>query len=66
MVTSAQEDPQSVAEPLPQLEAFLQAVERKTTDEVHRRLLKAARDGDPATAIEVELGKVISEILHET
>ncbi len=48
------------------VEEFLQSVEKKTDDEVHRRILRACRQGDPTTCVEEELEKVIKEILHET
>ena len=51
---------------LPRVEEFLTAVESKTADETHRRLLRACRKGDPATAMETELELIIEEILHET
>lgn len=47
------------------VEGFLVAVEAKTTDSVHRRLLRACREPDPASAMETELGKIVNEILHE-
>lgn len=47
------------------VENFLVAVEAKTSDAVHRRLLRACRQSDPAFAMETELGKVVNEILHE-
>ena len=34
------------------LEQFLQAVEKKTSNPVHRRLLKACRQADPSDAVE--------------
>lgn len=48
------------------VEEFLDAVERKTDDKVHHRILRACRQGDPTTCVEEELKKVIKEILHET
>lgn len=48
------------------VEEFLSAIEKKTPDPVHHRLLRACRQGDPAVALESELGKIISEIVDET
>ncbi len=49
-----------------QVEKFLDAVGRKTEDTIHHRILRACRQGNPATCVEEELKKVIEEILHET
>jgi hypothetical protein len=67
MATKEEQGP-SATSPPPQstLEAFLQAVEQKTTDHIHHRLLRACRASDPPTELEAELNKIISEILHET
>jgi hypothetical protein len=48
------------------LEQFRQAVEKKTSNPVHRRLLKACRQADPSGALEEELRTIISEITSET
>lgn len=48
------------------VEEFLDAVGRKTDNEIHKRILRACREGDPTTCVEEELKKVIKEILHET
>ncbi len=45
-------------------EAFLLAVEAKTEDMVHKRLLKAARGTDPFSSLETELRSVITEIIY--
>lgn len=47
-------------------EGFLQAVEQKTTNEIHKRLLSACRGKDASKEIEGELNKIVTEILHET
>ena len=47
------------------LEQFLQAVEGKTDDPIHKRLLKASRGENPTESLEKELGKIISEIIDE-
>lgn len=54
--------PESVVGPA--LEQFLNAVERKTTDPIHLRLLKACRQGDPASAMESELRDIFAEITN--
>jgi len=51
--------------PLDIREAFLQAVEKRTGDATHRRLLQACRSHDLSSALEGELAKVVMEILHE-
>ncbi len=48
------------------VEDFLDAVEKKTEDKIHHRILNACRLGDPTTCVEEELKKVIEEILYET
>jgi hypothetical protein len=48
------------------LEQFLQAVEKKTSNPVHRRLLKACRQADPSGALEGELQTIVSEMISET
>jgi len=45
-------------------EGFLILIEAKTTDEVHKRLLKAARSENLTAGIENELQSVITEIIH--
>lgn len=47
-------------------EAFLLAVESKTGDDIHRRILRACRSQDPMESMEAELKKIIEELLHET
>ena len=49
----------------PRAEEFLKAVESKTTDEIHRRLLRVCRNGDPTASMEAELKRIIKEFLHE-
>jgi len=52
--------------PLPTaLDLFFQSLESRTSDATHRRLLKAAREVDPAAALERELSKIMEELLHE-
>lgn len=46
------------------VEQFLQAVEAKTTDPIHRRLLLAARNDNSLANLEAELHKIISEIIN--
>lgn len=65
MAISKNEDSKTSSLPSSQLEVFLQAVEQKTNDKIHRRLLRACRIADPSTELEDELSKIISEILHE-
>ena len=48
------------------LEQFLQAVEKKTSNPVHHRLLKACRQADPPGALEEELRTIVAEIISET
>jgi hypothetical protein len=57
--------PASSASPVSRAELFLRAVEARTDDPTHRRILRASRDADVRSAIENELGKIVSEILHE-
>ena len=47
------------------VEGFLLAVGGKTSDAVHRRLLRACREPDAGPAMEAELSKIVTEILHE-
>jgi hypothetical protein len=47
-------------------EEFLRAVERKTENKVHHRLLEACEKSDASKEIEAELTKIISEIFYET
>ena len=47
-------------------EEFLNAVEKKLTNDVHRRLLKAFRGNHPTESAEAELRKIILEIVNET
>lgn len=48
------------------LEKFLRAVEGKTKDPVHLRLLKVCREANPSGGLEAELRAVAAEILDET
>jgi hypothetical protein len=48
------------------LELFLRAVEKKTNDPVHHRLLNACRQTNQPGALEAELQTIVSEILSET
>jgi len=50
---------------LPRYEVFLRAVESKTANPYHQRLLKACRETNPGVALEEELTRIINEILHE-
>ncbi len=47
-------------------EEFLNAVEKKITSDVHRRLLTAFRGNQPTEEAGAELKKIILEIIHET
>jgi hypothetical protein len=52
--------------PLPTaLDLFFHSLESRTSNVTHRRLLKAAREVDPAAALERELSKIMEELLHE-
>jgi hypothetical protein len=51
---------------LPRVEEFLAAVESKTADEAHRRLLRACRKENPTAAMEAELKLIVEEIINET
>jgi hypothetical protein len=66
MTTQEEQKPKAAPPTVSNLEAFLQAVERKTANQVHRQLLRACHSSDPATDLEAELSKIISAILHET
>lgn len=46
--------------------AFFAALEERTSDVAHLRLLKAARGSDPSLSLEQEFGRIIEELLHET
>jgi len=59
----AEQDPKTVAPRVSKKEEFLRAVETKTKNDVHIRLLKACRGSDATKELETELSKVISEIL---
>jgi hypothetical protein len=48
------------------VEQFLRAVEGKTNDPAHHRLLKACRQANPSTALEAELRAILTEISNET
>jgi hypothetical protein len=58
--------PSSPPEPaLSAVETFLRALESRTKDPTHLRLLKTARHASPVSALEKELATVMEEILHE-
>jgi hypothetical protein len=44
---------------------FLTSLETRVSDPVHRRLLKAARKANPASALESELRAILDETLNE-
>lgn len=46
------------------VEAFLKALESRTEDPMHLRLIQAARSANPAASLEKELARVIEELLH--
>lgn len=48
------------------LDAFFKALEERTKDAVHLRLLQAARKPDPEGALEKELARIVKEIVDET
>jgi DNA-binding FadR family transcriptional regulator len=48
------------------LERFLAAIEEKTAARLHRRLLAACRQQDPAAALKAVLQAAIREVLNET
>lgn len=50
---------------LPQLEEFIRAVEAKTTNTIHLRILGACRSENPKASMEAELTSIIEDILHE-
>jgi len=45
-------------------EVFLATVDSKTTDPVHKRLLRAARGNNPLSSLESELRAIVTEIIH--
>jgi hypothetical protein len=47
------------------VDKFFEAVESRTEDPIHRRLLKAARKEEPGPALERELHRIIEELLNE-
>jgi len=47
------------------LELFIQAVEKKTNDPVHHRLLNACRQTNLPGTLEAELQAIVSEIISE-
>ncbi|MEO8329759.1 MAG: hypothetical protein ABI586_07145 [Candidatus Nanopelagicales bacterium] len=54
--------------PAPQptaLDSFFQNLEARTDLPSHQRLLAAARKKDPARALELELTKIVTELLRE-
>ena len=50
---------------LSRIDEFINAIESKTADKTHRRLINACRKSDPATAVETELKLIIEEIFRE-
>jgi hypothetical protein len=66
MTTTNKQKPDNESQDVvPRVEEFLRAVESKTNNEVHRRILRACRGTDPTTSMEAELKRVIEEIFHE-
>lgn len=63
--TPTQEIPSTEVPTLSNTEAFLKAVEVKTTNPALLRLLKACRNNDPASSLESELKTILIEIIHE-
>ncbi len=48
------------------LEQFIRAVEKRTSNPIHHRLLKVCRQANPSGALEAELRTIVSEIINET
>lgn len=48
------------------LDAFFKAVEQRTSDPIHLRLLAAARRKDPSGSLERELDRILQELTNET
>ena len=57
---------ESAGGPQSTLEQFLQAVEKKTDNQIHHRLLKVCRQANPSDALEAELRTIVSELINET
>lgn len=51
--------------PISTLEQFLQAVEKRTSNRNHHRMLKACREANPSGALEAELQAIVLEIINE-
>jgi hypothetical protein len=49
----------------PRVEEFLKAVEVKTSNDIHGRLLRACRSDDPTTSMEAELKMIMEQIINE-
>jgi hypothetical protein len=47
------------------IERFLCAIEQKTNDPVHKKLLAASRVVEIKLSLEEELNRILSEILHD-
>jgi hypothetical protein len=47
------------------LDVFFTSLESRTSDPIHRRLLKASRKPNPVAALEKELAKIMEELLRE-
>lgn len=60
-----QPDAANTGAPKSTLELFIQAVEKKTSDPVHHRLLNACRETNQPAALEAELRAIVSEIISE-
>jgi hypothetical protein len=60
-----QQDGGNTDAPKSTLELFIQAVEKKTDDPVHHRLLNACRQTNSPGALEAELRAIVSEIISE-
>ncbi len=59
------QDVENTDAPKSTLELFIQAVEKKTNDPVHHRLLNACRQTKSPGALEAELQAIVSEIISE-
>jgi hypothetical protein len=60
-----QRDDANAGAPRSAVDRFLQAVETKTNNPVHTRLLQVCRQANPADALEAELRAIVSEIVDE-
>ena len=67
-MTTVQDDTSSdspIKSPLSAAETFLLAVESRTDNASHQRLLRACRSETPTEAMEEEVTRIVEEILDE-